>query len=243
MLPFAMDPIYLLILGFGALLSFGATFWVKAAFARARQVPTARGLSGADVAQAILAAEGIRDVQVVEHQGFLSDHYNPGTKTLALSPDVYHGRHAAAAGIAAHEVGHALQHAHGYAALGLRSVLVLPANLGSMLGPLLVILGIGMGAAEHAADGRMLAIAGVILFGAGTLFTLVTLPVEFDASARAKRILGEMRLILPGEEAAAVRGVLGAAAMTYVAAAITAVLQLLYWAWRAGLIGGQQRRE
>lgn len=233
-----LDPLYLIILGVGALLSFGATAYVKSSFAKAAQVPIRSGRSGAQVAKAILNARGIDDVEVVEHPGFLSDHYNPMSKTLALSPAVYHGRDAAAAGVAAHEVGHAIQHADGYALMWFRSVLVPVANIGSTLGVWLVIIGIILaGSSAAAGDPHPMAIVGVVLFGAATLFTLVTVPVEYDASARAKRLLGEMAIVQPGVEADNVKRVLSAAGLTYVAAAITATLQLLYWAYRAGLFG------
>lgn len=235
------DPIYIGILILSALLAGGASLLVKAQFSRGSKVMLRSGRSGRDIAQAILDAEGIVDVTVVEHPGFLSDHYNPMTKTLALSPPVYNGRNAAAAGVAAHEVGHALQHAHGYAPMWMRSLLVPVANIGSTIAPWLIIIGIFMAGASavpgQQAEPHMLAIVGVVLFGCATLFTLITVPVEFDASSRAKRILLKMGLVQEGEESAAVRGVLTAAGLTYVAAAITALIQLLYWAWRAGLIG------
>ena len=241
------DPVYLLVLIVAGVLSGAAALYTKSAYARAKQVPIARRMSGADVARAILDAKDIHDVQVVEHQGFLSDHYNPMTKTLALSPEVYRGQHAAAAGIAAHEVGHAIQHAFGYLPLQLRSMLVPVANIGSNLGLWLVTIGIvlasmqGATAAEAGGFIKGLAVTGVVLFGAAALFTLVTLPVEFDASARAKTILTEMGFTTYGEEEQAVRSMLRAAGLTYVAAAVGALLQLLYWAWRAGLLSGGRR--
>jgi len=239
------DPIYWLIIGVGALLGFGASALVKLQFSRAAKVTLRSGRTGRDIAQAILDAEGITDVGIVENPGFLSDHYNPMTKTLALSPQVYNGRTAAAAGVAAHEVGHALQHAHGYAPMWLRSVLVPVANIGSSIAPWLIIIGIFLGASAslpgEPVQPHLVAIIGVVLFGAATAFTLITVPVEFDASARAKRILMNMGLIQAGEEQAAVRGVLTAAGLTYVAAAVTSLLHLLYWAWRAGLLGGGRR--
>jgi len=236
------DPVYLAILGLGMLLSLAASGYVKSKFARGSAVPISSGLRGADVAAAILRDADISNVSIVEHPGFMSDHYNPMTRTLALSPDVYHGQNAAAAGVAAHEVGHAIQHAHGYAPMWLRSFLVPVANIGSMLGPVLVMIGAALGAAQAAGPslGQGLAITGVVIFGAATLFTLITVPVEFDASSRAKRCLAHLGIVRPGEEEAAVRGVLLAAGLTYVAAAITAVLQLLYWALRAGLLGGRR---
>lgn len=238
------DPIYLVILVVGGLLAAGASMLVKSQFHRGEQVQLRSGKTGREIAEAILAAEGIVDVHVQEHPGFLSDHYNPMTKTLALSPKVYHGRSAAAAGVAAHEVGHALQHAHGYIPMWIRSMLVPAANIGSMVAPFLIMIGIFMGSANaipgQPVQPHTLAIIGVILFGTATAFTLVTVPVEFDASARAKRILLDMGMVQQGEESDAVRGVLTAAGLTYVAAAITALLQLLYWAWRAGMLGGRR---
>ena len=141
---FGIDLLYIAIL-VSAIISFGASAWTKAAFHKAKAVPTQSGMSGAEVAMAILRQKDIVDVAVVETQGFLSDHYNPMSKQLALSPDVFHGRSAASAGIAAHEVGHAIQHAHGYVPLQLRSLLVPAAQFGSMLGPWIVIAGIFMG--------------------------------------------------------------------------------------------------
>jgi Zn-dependent membrane protease YugP len=241
------DPIYWIILIVCGLISGGAAMLTKSRFAWASKVPTRRNQTGADVARAILKANDIYDVEVVEHQGFLSDHYNPREKVLALSPQNFHGRSAAAAGIAAHEVGHAIQHAHAYAPLGMRSLLVPVANIGSNLGPWIIIAGIFLGmmqgstAAEAGGLATILAWLGVGLFGAGTLFTLVTLPVEFDASARAKTQLQTIGLTASPEEDEAVAKVLNAAAMTYVAAAFSSLLMLLYWAWQAGLLGG--RRE
>ena len=182
---------------------------------------------------------GITDVKVLVHQGFLSDHYNPLNKTLNLSKDVYYGRNASAAGVAAHEVGHAIQHAQGYFPMWLRSAIVPIANIGSNLGPWLVIIGImlmGLGKTI----GYSVAIIGVLLFAATTIFTLVTVPVEFDASSRAKKALARMDVVAQGREYNTVSGVLFAAGLTYVAAAISSILQLLYWAYRAGLIGGRR---
>ena len=234
------DPLYMLILAVGLLLSGGASFLVRSRFARGQKTGLMTGYTGKDVALAILRSAGISDVRVREHRGFLSDHYNPVDRTLNLSPEVYHGINASAAGVAAHETGHAIQHARGYAPMWLRSALVPAANLGSNFGPWLVILGIVLGAAEGAGLGVTVAKVGVALFGAATLFTVVTVPVEVDASSRAKKLLGELGIVRGGEESEAVAGVLSAAALTYVAAAITSVLTLLYWAARAGLLGGRR---
>lgn len=222
------DPLYLIILGVGFALSMGAQLWVKSAVAKWSQVPTSRGMTGRQIAEAILRARGIQGVRVELVQGFLSDHYDPRSRTLRLSPDIYNGRSVSAAGIAAHEVGHAIQHQDGYAFMKLRQKMVPVANIGTSLGIWIVIGGIFIGITE-------LAVLGIALFGAAVAFTIVTLPVEFDASARAKKVLVGHNLVT-GEEARGVSSVLNAAAATYVAAAVASVLQLLYWIYRAGLL-------
>lgn len=231
-----LDPLYMMILVVTLGLSGIVSWMVKSRFKAGQKVRISSGLTGADVAKAILMDAGITDVQVLEHRGFLSDHYNPLNKTLNLSPEVYHGISASSAGVAAHEVGHAIQHAQGYFPLWLRSFIVPAANLGSNLGPWLVIIGIMLMGAGRAL-GYSLAIAGVVLFGLATLFTLVTVPVEFNASARAKKILARLDIVAQGREYNTVSGVLFAAGLTYVAAAVASILQLLYWAYRAGLFG------
>jgi hypothetical protein len=213
----------------GMLLSGGAALLVRMQFSRGQKIDIASGLTGREVAERVLRDADIRDVQIVEHEGFLSDHYNPMTKTLALSPDVYNGVTAAAAGVAAHEVGHAIQHARNYGPMWMRSLLVPPANIGSSLGPIMIAIGMALGAAHGHNFGHTLAIAGVVLFAAATAFTLVTVPVEFNASARAKERLVALGITRPGPEDDAVRGVLLAAGMTYVAAAVTSILYLLYF--------------
>jgi uncharacterized protein len=238
-----IDIVYLIIAGGTLVLSLGAAALVRARVARARLVPAASGLTGAEAAARILRYTGLEGLRIEEHAGMLSDHYNPLTRTLALSHDVFHGRDAAAVGIAAHEAGHALQHAKGYAPMWVRSLLVPMANLGSLIGPWLVIAGIALGAAQQAVPGLAwwLAAAGLGLFGLAALFTLVTLPVEFDASARAKLLLREYGIVGDGEDAVQVNRVLTAAGLTYVAAAATSVLWLLYWAWQAGFLGQRER--
>ena len=233
------DPLYMSILLVTLVLSGAVSMLVKSRFAAGQKVRITSGLTGADVAKAILMDAGITDVKVLVHQGFLSDHYNPLNKTLNLSKEVYYGQNASAAGVAAHEVGHAIQHAQGYFPLWLRSFIVPAANIGSNLGPWLVILGIILMSAGRAL-GYSLAIVGVMLFAIATFFTLVTVPVEFDASSRAKKALARMDIVAQGREYNTVSGVLFAAGLTYVAAAISSILQLLYWAYRAGLIGGRR---
>ncbi len=242
---FGFDPIYLIILGVSMVLSLVTSAFVKNRFASGAKIAIASGLTGRQVAERILRDADIVDVTIQEHQGFLSDHYNPMTKTLALSPEVYNGISAASAGVAAHEVGHAIQHARGYAPMWARSVLVPVANIGSMLGPWVIIAGTFLGAAHQAASvhhglGYMKAVGVVILIGAATLFTVITVPVEFDASARAKDKLITLGITRPGEEANAVRGVLTAAGLTYVAAAISSIMMLIYWMAQAGLLGGRR---
>jgi len=232
------DPVYWIIIGVAIGLSLLAAARVKLAYRRGREVPVESGYTGAQVAKAILRHHDVDGVEVVEHRGLLSDHYNPVTRTLALSREVYHGRSAAAAGIAAHEVGHAIQHAHGYFPMHVRSWLVPVAGIGDSLGPWVIIAGILLGAGAGAGFGYQVAVAGVILMGAATAFTLVTIPVEYDASARAKRILDDMGLIRAGEERATVDKVLNAAGLTYLAAAVSSILFLLYWAAQIGLLGG-----
>lgn len=233
------DPLYMSILLVTLVLSGAVSMLVKSRFAAGQKVRITSGLTGADVAKAILMDAGITDVKVLVHQGFLSDHYNPLNKTLNLSKEVYYGQNASAAGVAAHEVGHAIQHAQGYFPLWLRSFIVPAANIGSNLGPWLVILGIILMSAGRAL-GYSLAIVGVLLFAIATFFTLVTVPVEFDASSRAKKALARMDVVAQGREYNTVSGVLFAAGLTYVAAAVSSILQLLYWAYRAGLIGGRR---
>lgn len=218
---------------------------VKAAFSRGQRIPLSSGYTGRQVAEMIVRHKGL-DCRVVETPGVLTDHYNPMNKTLALSPDVYHGRTAAAAGVAAHEVGHALQHATGSPSMWARSILAPLAGLGSSLGPWLVVIGGFLGAYQQAWAGVhgmafYVAWLGIILFGLSTLFTLVTVPNEFNASHRAKVVLHDLGIIRPGEEDRTVSKVLNAAGLTYVAAAVTSILWLLYYAWP--LISGMGRND
>jgi hypothetical protein len=229
---FFFDPLYLVFALPALLLGMWAQFKVKSAFSKYSQVRTARGVTGAQVARYLLDSEGLNSVAVEETQGMLSDHYDPRGKVLRLSPEVYRGNSVAAAGIAAHEMGHALQDAQNYGFLGLRSAMVPSVQLGSWLGPLIFIAGIFIGWTG-------LAWLGVILFGATAAFALITLPVEFDATSRAKRLLVE-RGILVEQEMAGVNGVLDAAALTYVAAALQAIGTLLYYVF---LLTGFGRRD
>ncbi|MBX3463094.1 MAG: zinc metallopeptidase [Planctomycetes bacterium] len=220
-----LDPFYWLIFGIGLLLSLWASARVKGTFARYAQVRSRSGISGAQVARAILQANGIHDVAVEPVQGTLTDHYDPSSKTLRLSEPVYHSDSVAAVGVAAHEVGHAIQHATRYGALQFRSAWVPIAGFGSGLGEILILIGLGMAAVSGS---TILAWVGLMLFATTTVFTLVTLPVEFDASRRAMATLQQSG-VLVGEELDGARTVLNAAALTYVAAAAASLLQLLYW--------------
>lgn len=213
----------------GMLISGFASWMVRSAFAKYSQVSTGRGMTGAEAAQLLLDRAGIYDVQVVPTHGYLSDHYNPTNKTLALSEAVYSSRSVAAVGVATHEAGHAIQHANHYAPLWIRSALVPAAQLGSSAGYLVMMLGLFMS--------PFVVLIGAFIFGGTLLFQLVTLPVEFDASARAKRLVVEAGIVTP-QERVGIDRVLNAAALTYVAAAITTLLTLLYFLMRAGLLGG-----
>lgn len=221
-----------------------ASIKVKIAFSAGNKIRLSNPMTGEKAAKRILNVSGIRDVKIVQSKGFLSDHYNPITKTLALSPDVYNGKTASSVGVAAHEVGHAIQHAKGYGPLKLRSTLVPIASFGSRFGIILIIISLFMQGAAQASGssaGYSIGIAGLLLFSMAALFSIVTVPVEFNASARAKALLKETGIVHTTEEEAAVSRVLTAAGLTYVAAALTAILQVLYWAIRLGLLGGRRR--
>jgi Zn-dependent membrane protease YugP len=218
---YGYDPTYLFYLLPGMLLAALAQWYVKSTVRRYMDEPTSGGRSGAQVAAQLLRAAGIHDVGVERHEGFLSDHYDPGARVVRLSPDVYEGTSIAAAGIAAHEVGHVIQHAVGYPLMSLRQSLVGPARFGSQLSYFVVMAGILL----HVAG---LAWFGVLLFGAVFAFELVTVPVEINASRRAGAKLRELGLVTAGE-AEGVSAVLRAAAFTYIAAMVTTLLQLLYF--------------
>lgn len=226
------DPIYFLFIGPALLLSLWASWRTRSAFKKYSKVRTASGLTGAQAAKLMLERAGIDDVEVVATRGTLSDHYNPLKKTLALSEPVYGTPSVAAVGVACHEAGHAIQHAKAYKPLALRSALVPTAGIGSKLGIWVMIAGMLFQA-------QALVGVGAVLFSAVVLFQLVTLPVEFDASARAKRLAVEHGIVLP-QEREGVDRVLNAAAMTYVAAAVSSLLTLLYFLWRSGLLGGRR---
>ena len=225
------DPLYLLFAAPGLLLSLWASYRVRTAFDHYSKVGTMRGMSGAEAARHLLDDAGLTDVEIVETDGYLSDHYDPVSRHLALSRDVFFGRSVASVGVATHEAGHALQHAHGYAPLWLRSALVPAAGLGSSIG--YIVMGVGL--FLH----PLVVVLGAAIFSLVLLFQIVTLPVEFDASARAKRLVVEAGIIQE-EERVGIDRVLNAAALTYVAAAISSLSVLLYYLFRAGLLNGSR---
>jgi hypothetical protein len=226
------DPLYLVFALPGLLLGLWARSRVNSAFKKYKQVRTAQNVTGAQVARTLLDTQGLQNVQIEEVQGFLSDHYDPRTKILRLSPEVYRTPSVAAAGIAAHEMGHALQDAGGYFPLQIRSAIVPAAQFGSTLAPWIFIAGLLLNLTT-------LAWVGLILFGTAVVFTLITLPVEFDASRRAKKLLTSNGVII-GNEVQGVNKVLDAAALTYVAAAVSAIGTFLYYLLL--LTGGGRRR-
>jgi Zn-dependent membrane protease YugP len=226
------DPIYLLFILPGLALSIWASARVKSTFKKYSNIRSVRGFTGAEAAQELLRGAGITDVRIVRSHGVLSDHYNPITKILALSEPVYDSHSIAAVGVATHEAGHAIQHARQYAPLWVRSALVPTANIGSSLGYLVMVIGLFIASTN-------MVLIGALLFSAVLLFQIVTLPVEFNASNRAKALVVEQGIVTM-QERKGIDAVLNAAALTYVAAAVSTLLTLLYFLWRSGLIGGRR---
>ena len=232
------DPLYLLLVLLpGLIISGGASMLVKSTFKRYSTVPSRNGYTGAQAAQKLLDNAGIHDVAVVRSQGYLSDHYNPVTKQLALSEPVYDSNSIAAVGVATHEAGHAIQHATSYAPLGWRSAIVPLAQIGSKAGYLAMFGGLFLMTA-NAVLGQWVVGLGAVLFGLMLLFQIITLPVEYNASARAKALVVESGIVYP-EERVGIDRVLNAAALTYVAAAVSTALTLVYFLFRAGILGGR----
>lgn len=227
------DPTYILVL-IGVLICLAASARVKSVFARYSRVRSYSGLTGREAAEQILRRNGIYDVRVIHIPGNLTDHYDPRNKTLGLSDTVYGYASVAAIGVAAHECGHAVQHAVGYSPLKIRGALVPAANFGSAISWPLILIGLLM----NSQMSIMLINLGILCFCAAVLFQLVTLPVEFNASGRAVKVL-ESSGMLRGEEVGDVKKVLRAAALTYVASAASAILQLL----RLLIITGGRRRD
>jgi len=213
------DSSYLIMVVPALIFSMIAQVMVKSTFSKYSRIQCSRNITGRDAALLLMKVNSISDVTVEPVRGSLTDHYDPGAKKLRLSEPVYAQPSIAAVGVAAHETGHAIQHARGYGPLVLRSTLVPVANIGSALGPWLAIAGIFF-------SYSFLINIGIILFGAAVIFYLVTLPVEFNASARALAIL-KSNGVLTHEELAGVKKVLTAAALTYVASALTAIMSFL----------------
>jgi len=229
-----LDPLYWLFALPGLVIGMLASLYVQFTFDKYSRIMASSGYTGARAARELLDAHGLRHVRVEISHGFLSDHYDPTSRTLRLSPAVFNSRSLAAIGVACHEAGHALQHAAAFAPLQIRSTLVPVTQFGTQLSYLLFLVGLLF-------RFTLLMQVGALFFGAAVLFTLITLPVEWDASARARRLMVSAGIVTPQErDAAAV--VLRAAFLTYVAAVVTAILQFLYFLIRSGLLGGGRRR-
>lgn len=227
---FYFDPMYFVFVGPPMLLAMWAAFKVKSTFHRYNQIPAASRASGAEVARELLLRNGL-DLPVEEYPGELSDHYDPRVRKLRLSSDVYRGRSIGAIGVAAHEAGHAIQHATGYQPLLLRHAIAPVAQFGSGAWIWVVMAGFLFGSLG-------LVKVGIVLFVGVVAFQIVTLPVELNASSRAKQMVYDTGFVTDSERAG-ISKVLSAAAMTYIAAALTAVATLLYYLLRAGLLGGR----
>jgi uncharacterized protein len=227
---FFIDPIYIIISIPALLLGMWAQMKVRSAFQKYSKVRAWSGLTGAEAARRILDANGLHNVKVEQTQGMLSDHYDPRSKVLRLSPPVYGNNSLASVGVAAHEAGHAIQDKQGYFALQVRSAMVPSVQIGSWLGPIIFILGFFMIQWTDGGFGSSIALLGLGLFALTAIFAVVTLPVEFDASKRAKEMLVHQGIVA-SQEVKGVSGVLDAAALTYVAAAIQAISTLLYYAF------------
>jgi hypothetical protein len=238
--PIWYDPTFLIFIVPTLILGLITQALVQSRFNKYSKVPTLRGLTGAQAAREILDSNGLYAVTIEDARGFLSDHYDPRSRTLRLSPQVGRSASVAAVGVAAHEAGHALQHASGYVPLQLRSALVPAVQFGSWLGPLIIMAGILLEVMSGALGlGNALAWFGVLLFGMVVVFSFVTLPVELNASARAKTLLYQYNIV-DRRELQGVNQVLNAAAWTYVVAAISALLQLLRWVF---ILTASSRRD
>ena len=220
-----MDMTYMVLIGVFMVIGMIVSGRLKSKMKKYSQMPIKAGLSGAQIAQKMLQDSGISDVKITQGQGFLTDHYNPANKTISLSPDIFQGQSVAAAAVAAHETGHAIQHAQGYKWLQMRSRMVPAVQIGSQFYIWVIIAGFAMNFIG-------LVWLGVALFAATTLFSVVTLPVEYDASNRALKWLNTTNMLTPQEHAGAKDG-LKWAARTYLVAALASIAQLLYWVMRA----------
>jgi Zn-dependent membrane protease YugP len=227
------DPMYFYFALPALILAGLASFMTSNTFNKYSKVRSAKGITGAEAAKRLLVSAGITDVRIEQTNGFLSDHYDPMSKVLRLSPKVYAESSLSAIGVACHEAGHALQHAERYFWLNFRSTMVPAVNISSNLSYIVLLGGYMLSSFD-------LIIAGIILFSASVLFSLVTLPVEWNASSRAKLLMVESGAV-DRIEAQSAGAVLNAAFMTYLAAAISSLLTLLYYLWRAGLLGGRRK--
>jgi uncharacterized protein len=221
-MPLSIIFISLLFMGIGLVVQAR----LKSKFAEYSKIPTSSGLSGKEVALKMLHDNGINDVSVVSVPGFLSDHYDPSKKTVNLSPDVYEGRNISAAAVAAHECGHAVQHAHAYPMLRLRSALVPVVQISTSMAQWVILIGLGL--FGFGGGSTTVLLIGIILFAASTLFSIVTLPVEFDASSRALKWLDSSQITLPQEHEKA-QDALKWAALTYVVAALASIAMLVQY--------------
>jgi len=228
---FLFDPTYLIFMIPAFILMALTTAYVNSSYKKWSQVPAQSRLTGAQAAQRLISTGGMYGVQIQGTQGNLSDHYDPRNKTLYLSQGVANGASVASVAIAAHELGHAMQDAEDYFPMRIRSGLVPMVNIGSNLGWILIMIGLVLRITQ-------LAWLGVLVSSAGAVFALATLPVEFNASSRAKELLSSTGIIQTEEERRGVNTVLNAAALTYVAGLVTAILQLLYFVF---LVGGRRR--
>jgi Zn-dependent membrane protease YugP len=228
------NPSYLLYMAPALILMVVVQLYVKSAYSKWSKVQPRSRLTGADAAQRLIRSAGLDNVEVEGVKGKMTDHYDPRTKKLRLSEGVYRGSSVASLAIAAHELGHAMQDKEGYFPLRFRGAIVPAVNIGSYLGWILIIVGMLLNITG-------IAWLGVLVFSVGALFALVTLPVEFNASARAKQLLVHSGMIVGEQERRGVNNVLNAAALTYVAALVTAVLQLFYWVMMIVGMGGRRR--
>lgn len=225
------DPLYLLFMVPGLILAGLASLFTTTTFNKYSRIGSSSGMTGAQAAKRLLETAGIYNVTIEHVNGMLTDHYDPTSHTLRLSDQVYSSSSLSAIGVACHEAGHAIQHATNYGPLGMRSALVPAANLGSNVSYFLLLLGFLF-------QSQSMMLIGIALFSLAVLFTLVTLPVEYNASSRAKQLMVSAGIVTRGEAASA-GAVLNAAFMTYVASAVSAVLTLLYYLIRSGLLGGR----
>ena len=228
---YGFDPIYFIFAIPGMLLGMWAQNKVKGTFNKFAKVRTSQNITGEQVARRLLDAYGLRNVNVERVSGTLTDHYDPRSKTLRLSDVVYDSPSVAAAGVAAHEMGHALQDAEGYSMLRLRGAMVPAIKASSMLGPMMMMGGLFAAQMIGGTIGTIIMLVGIAVFSLSAIFALVTLPVEFDASKRAKKLLMSEGM-MAADELKGVDKVLDAAAWTYIAAAIQAVMTVLYYVMR-----------